>query len=151
MSFRALFFEHQFKRKMVQQYEIRLPYFRRGIHLITHHIENQLQALPEKGLINIFIQHTSAGLTINENADPSVRTDLEKYFDKYVPENAPYYRHTAEGADDMPAHIKSVITGSSLTIPVTNGRLNLGTWQGIFLCEFRNHGGGRRLLITVLG
>ncbi len=151
MSFRALFFEHQFKRKMVQQYEIRLPYFRRGIHLITHHIENQLQALPEKGLINIFIQHTSAGLTINENADPSVRTDLEKYFDKYVPENAPYYRHTAEGADDMPAHIKSVITGASLTIPVTNGRLNLGTWQGIFLCEFRNHGGGRRLLITVLG
>ncbi len=151
MSFRALFFEHQFKRKMIQQYEIRLPSFRRGIHLITHHIENQLQALPEKGLINIFIQHTSAGLTINENADPSVRTDLEKYFDKYVPENAPYYRHTAEGADDMPAHIKSVITGASLTIPVTNGRLNLGTWQGIFLCEFRNHGGGRRLLITVLG
>ncbi len=151
MSFRALFFEHQFKRKMVQQYEIQLPSFRRGIHLITHHIENQLQALPEKGLINIFIQHTSAGLTINENADPSVRTDLEKYFDKYVPENAPYYRHTAEGADDMPAHIKSVITGASLTIPVTNGRLNLGTWQGIFLCEFRNHGGGRRLLITVLG
>jgi len=134
---------------MTEQYEIMLPEFRRGIHLITRHIENQLNTLPDKGMINIFIQHTSAGLTINENADPSVRADLEKYFDKNVPENAPYYRHTMEGADDMPAHIKSVITGASLTIPVTNGRLNLGIWQGIFLCEFRNHGGGRKLLITV--
>jgi secondary thiamine-phosphate synthase enzyme len=134
---------------MTEQYEISLPEFRRGIHLITRHIENQLNTLPDKGMVNIFIKHTSAGLTINENADPSVRTDLEKYFDKNVPENAPYYRHTMEGADDMPAHIKSVITGASLTIPVTNGRLNLGTWQGIFLCEFRNHGGGRKLLITV--
>jgi len=134
---------------MTEQYEIMLPEFRRGIHLITRHIENQLNTLPDKGMINIFIQHTSAGLTINENADPSVRTDLEKYFDKNVPENDPYYRHTMEGADDMPAHIKSVITGASLTIPVTNGRLNLGIWQGIFLCEFRNHGGGRKLLITV--
>jgi len=134
---------------MTEQYEITLPEFRRGIHLITRHIENQLNTLPDKGMINIFIQHTSAGLTINENADPSVRADLEKYFDKNVPENAPYYRHTMEGADDMPAHIKSVITGASLTIPVTNGRLNLGIWQGIFLCEFRNHGGGRKLLITV--
>ncbi len=136
---------------MTEQYEIMLPEFRRGIHLITRHIENQLNTLPDKGMINIFIQHTSAGLTINENADPSVRTDLEKYFDKNVPENAPYYRHTMEGADDMPAHIKSVITGASLTIPVTNGRLNLGIWQGIFLCEFRNHGGGRKLLITFFG
>ena len=134
---------------MTEQYEIMLPEFRRGIHLITRHIENQLNTLPDKGMINIFIQHTSAGLTINENADPSVRADLEKYFDKNVPENAPYYRHTMEGADDMPAHIKSVITGASLTIPVTNGRLNLGIWQGIFLCEFRNHGGARKLLITV--
>jgi len=134
---------------MTEQYEIMLPEFRRGIHLITRHIENQLNTLPDKGMINIFIQHTSAGLTINENADPSVRADLEKYFDKNVPENAPYYRHTMEGADDMPAHIKSVITGASLTIPVTKGRLNLGIWQGIFLCEFRNHGGGRKLLITV--
>lgn len=134
---------------MTEQYEISLPEFRRGIHLITRHIESQLNNLPDKGMINIFIQHTSAGLTINENADPSVRNDLERYFDKNVPENAPYYRHTMEGADDMPAHIKSVITGASLTIPVTNGRLNLGTWQGIFLCEFRNHGGGRKLLITV--
>jgi secondary thiamine-phosphate synthase enzyme len=134
---------------MTEQYEISLPEFRRGIHLITRHIENQLNTLPDKGMVNIFIKHTSAGLTINENADPSVRTDLEKYFDKNVPENAPYYRHTMEGADDMPAHIKSVITGASLTIPITNGRLNLGTWQGIFLCEFRNHGGGRKFLITV--
>ena len=135
---------------MVDQFEIRLPEFPRGIHLITHHIEKQLISLPEKGMINIFIKHTSAGLTINENADPTVRTDLETYFDKNVPENAPFYRHTSEGADDMPAHIKSAIIGTSLNIPVTNGRLNLGTWQGIYLCEFRNHGGSRKLLITVI-
>jgi secondary thiamine-phosphate synthase enzyme len=134
---------------MVDQYEIGLPAYRRGIHLITHHIENQLNSLPEKGIINIFIKHTSAGLTINENADPTVRTDLETYFDKNVPENAPDYRHTLEGSDDMPAHIKSVIIGASLNIPITNGKLNLGTWQGIYLCEFRNHGGSRKLLITV--
>jgi secondary thiamine-phosphate synthase enzyme len=136
---------------MVEQYEIRLPALSRGIHLITHLIEKQLNTLPTKGIVNIFIQHTSAGLAINENADPSVRTDLEHFLDKNVPENSPYFRHTVEGADDMPAHIKSVITGASLTIPITDGRLNLGTWQGIFLCEFRNHGGGRKLLITVFG
>ncbi|MCF8365339.1 MAG: secondary thiamine-phosphate synthase enzyme YjbQ [Bacteroidales bacterium] len=134
---------------MIEQFEIKLPNFRRGIHLITHHIESQLKNLPQKGLLNIFIQHTSAGLTINENADPAVRTDLEKYFDKFVPENEPYFDHTLEGSDDMPAHIKSTLTGSSLTIPVSNGRLNLGTWQGIYLCEFRNHGGSRRLMITI--
>jgi secondary thiamine-phosphate synthase enzyme len=136
---------------MIEQFEISLPAFRRGFHLVTHHIESHLKDLPEKGLVNIFIRHTSAGLTINENADPTVRTDMEAFFDKYVPENEPYFRHVLEGADDMPAHIKSSLTGVSLTIPVTNGRLNLGTWQGIYLCEFRNHGGSRRLQITIYG
>ncbi len=136
---------------MIEQFEISLPAFRRGFHLVTHHIESQLKNLPDKGMVNIFIRHTSAGLTINENADPTVRTDIEAFFDKYVPEYEPYFKHTMEGADDMPAHIKSSLTGVSLTIPVTNGRLNLGTWQGIYLCEFRNHGGSRRLLITIYG
>jgi secondary thiamine-phosphate synthase enzyme len=100
-------------------------------------------------MINIFIMHTSAGLTINENADPTVRHDLEKFLDKIAPENELYYRHTMEGADDMPAHIKSTLTGSSVTIPITNGHLNMGTWQGIYLCEFRNFGGTRKLLVTI--
>lgn len=134
---------------MIQQFEIRLPSFRRGFHLVTRHIESQLNNLPEKGLVNIFINHTSAGLTINENADPTVRTDMEKYFDRYVPENESYFDHTMEGPDDMPAHIKATFTGSSVTIPVTNHRLSLGTWQGIYLGEFRNHGGSRRLTVTV--
>lgn len=134
---------------MIQQHEIRLPSFKRGVHLITRSIEENLPKLPEKGMINIFIKHTSAGLTINENADPTVRHDLEKYLDKTAPENEPYYRHTMEGADDMPAHIKSTLTGSSVTIPITNGRLNMGTWQGVYLCEFRNFGGGRKLLVTI--
>ena len=136
---------------MIEQFEITLPAFRRGFHLVTNHIESQLKNLPEKGMVNIFIKHTSAGLTINENADPTVRTDMEAFFNKYVPENEPFFRHVFEGADDMPAHIKSSLTGVSLTIPVTNGRLNLGTWQGIYLCEFRNHGGSRRVTITVYG
>lgn len=134
---------------MIEQFEIRLPAFKRGFHLVTHHIESQLKNLPQKGMINFFMQHTSAGLTINENADPTVRTDMEKFFDKYVRENEPYFDHTFEGADDMPAHIKATLTGVSLTIPVSHGRLNLGTWQGIYLCEFRNHGGKRRLVITM--
>lgn len=136
---------------MVDQFEILLPSFDKGIHLITRNIESQLTKLPTKGLVNIFIKHTSAGITINENADPTVRTDMAKYFDKYVPENEPYYRHTMEGPDDMPAHIKASLTGTSITIPVTNGKLNMGIWQGIYLCEFRNHGGGRKLVITVYG
>ncbi|OQX82126.1 MAG: secondary thiamine-phosphate synthase [Bacteroidetes bacterium 4484_276] len=136
---------------MIQQHEIRLPSFKRGVHLITRSIEENLPKLPEKGMINIFIKHTSAGLTINENADPTVRHDLEKYLDKTAPENEPYYRHTMEGADDMPAHIKSTLTGSSVTIPITNGRLNMGTWQGVYLCEFRNYGGTRKLLVTIYG
>ena len=134
---------------MIEQFEISLPTFRRGFHLVTHYIVTQLKDLPQKGLVNIFMHHTSAGLTINENADPTVRSDMGKFFDKYVKENEPYYNHTLEGADDMPAHIKATLTGVSLTIPVSNGYLNLGTWQGIYLCEFRNRGGNRRLIITV--
>ncbi len=134
---------------MISQYEIKLPAFRRGFHLITHHILNQVDSLPEKGLMNIFIHHTSAGLMINENADPSVRTDLNSSFDHLAPERMSYYTHVMEGDDDMPAHIKSALTGVSLTIPISNGRLNLGTWQGIFLGEFRNHGGSRRLTVTI--
>lgn len=134
---------------MIQQIEIALPSFRRGFHLITHLIEGQLSDLPSKGMVNIFIQHTSAGLTINENADPTVRSDFETVFNKMVPEDDKDYIHTFEGKDDMPAHIKSSLAGQSITIPVTNHRLNLGTWQGIYLCEFRNHGGKRRLIISV--
>jgi len=136
---------------MIQQLEIRLHAFKRGVHLVTRLIDENLHELPDKGLINIFIKHTSAGLTINENADPSVRHDLDKYFDKIAPENESYYRHTMEGADDIPAHIKSMLSGSSVTIPITNGRLNMGTWQGVYLCEFRNYGGERKLLITIYG
>ena len=134
---------------MIQQIEIVLPSFRRGYHLITHLIEDQLPELPLKGIINIFIQHTSAGLTINENADPTVRSDFETVFNKLVPEGDRDYIHTFEGDDDMPAHIKSSLVGQSVTIPITNHRLNLGTWQGIYLCEFRNHGGKRRLIMTI--
>ncbi len=134
---------------MIEQYEIALPSFNKGFHLITHFIEQNLSSLPVKGLVNVFIKHTSAGLSINENADPTVRYDMDKAMNKIVPENEPYYQHIFEGADDMPAHIKTVLTGASVTIPVTNGKLNLGTWQGIYLGEFRNRGGRRRLIITV--
>ncbi len=134
---------------MIQQIEIVLPSFRRGYHLITYLIEDQLPELPSKGIIHIFIQHTSAGLTLNENADPTVRTDFETIFNKIVPEGDNDYIHTFEGKDDMPAHIKSTLVGQSVTIPITNQRLNLGTWQGIYLCEFRNHGGKRRIVMTI--
>jgi secondary thiamine-phosphate synthase enzyme len=109
----------------------------------------QIPELPKTGLINVFIHHTSAGLMINENADPSVLTDMENMFNHLVPENLPFLVHTMEGSDDMPAHVKSALTGVSLTIPISEGRLKLGTWQGIFLCEFRNHGGQRKLTVTV--
>lgn len=135
---------------MVEQIEIRLPAFKRGYHLITDSIERQLPKLPEKGLVNILIQHTSAGISLNENADPSVRYDFETFMSKLVPENDPDFTHIFEGADDQPAHLKSSLIGASLTIPVTNHRLNLGTWQGIYLCEFRNFGGRRKLVITIL-
>ena len=102
-------------------------------------------------MLQVFIKHTSAGLTINENADPTVRMDFETHFNKMVPENAPYYKHDTEGPDDMPAHIKSALLGSSVTIPISNGRLNLGTWQGIYLCEHRDHGGNRHIVLTAYG
>lgn len=134
---------------MTDQLEILLPEFSRGYHLITHIIEDQLPELPDKGMINVFIKHTSAGLTINENADPSVRIDFETIFNKLIPENDSSYIHTMEGADDMPAHIKTSLTGNSITIPITNNRMNLGIWQGIYLCEFRNRGGKRKLVLTI--
>ena len=136
---------------MVKQYDIQLPAFKRGFHLVTHHIADAIEALPDTGLVNVFLHHTSAGLIINENADASVRTDLDNSFDELAPEGMSYYTHTMEGDDDMPAHVKSALTGVSLTIPISGGKLKLGTWQGIFLCEFRNHGGPRRLTLTVYG
>jgi len=134
---------------MISQIELSLPPFSRGFHLITSHIVKALGALPATGLLNVFIHHTSAGLCINENADPTVLSDMETAFNRLAPERLPGYQHTLEGDDDMPAHVKSALTGVSLTIPITNGRLKLGTWQGIFLCEFRNHGGPRKLTLTV--
>jgi secondary thiamine-phosphate synthase enzyme len=136
---------------MIEQFEIRLPAFKRGIHLITDIVEKQLINLPVKGLANIFIMHTSAALTVNENADSTVRTDMESFFDAYVPENESYYQHTLEGADDMPAHIKTALIGYSVNVPIANGRLKLGTWQGLYLCEFRNHATSRRLTVTIIG
>ncbi len=125
----------------------------RGFHLITEEILAQLPELKSYsvGLLHLFIQHTSAALTINENADPTVRQDFENFFNRTVPEDQPYYRHNDEGSDDLPAHLKSSILGSSLSIPISEGRLNLGTWQGIYLCEHRNHGGSRRLVVTLQG
>jgi len=134
---------------MIQQKEISLPRFNRGYHLVTSLIEEQLPELPDTGLLHILVKHTSAGITINENADPSVRTDFESFMNELIPENHPLYIHTMEGADDMPAHLKASLMGSSVSIPITNGRLNLGTWQGIYLCEFRNYGGNRKLVVTI--
>lgn len=131
------------------QYEIRLPAFKRGFHLITHHVLDGIGDLPQAGLAHIFLHHTSAGLLINENADPSVRVDLNSSFDKLAPERLPHYTHTMEGDDDMPAHIKAAMTGIDLTIPISQGRLKLGTWQGIFLAEFRDHASSRRLTVTI--
>lgn len=136
---------------MIEQTEFALAPRRRGIHLVTGDILRQLPALPQKGLLNLLVKHTSAALALNENADPDVRHDLNEIFNRLVPENAPYYLHTLEGDDDMPAHAKSVIVGASLTIPITDGRLNLGTWQGIYLCEFRDYGGSRKIVATVMG
>ncbi len=134
---------------MITQNEFSLPVYPRGFHLITQFILSQISNLPTQGILHLFIKHTSAGLTINENADPDVRTDFENIFNKLVPENMPFLTHTIEGADDMPAHIKASLVGSSVTIPITNGQLNLGTWQGIYLCEFRNVGGARKLVATI--
>ncbi len=135
---------------MIHQSEFRLKPLSRGCHLITGEILRNLPGpLPQAGLLNIFVKHTSCGLTINENADPDVRHDLDKILDHIVPENQPYYYHTMEGLDDMPAHAKATLTDVSLTIPITNGLLSLGTWQGIYLCDFRDYGGPRSLLLTL--
>lgn len=134
---------------MIDQIEIALPQYKRGFHLITNEVVKNLPKLPEKGMVNLLLKHTSAAITINENADPTVRQDFETYFSKLIPDGASWFMHDSEGDDDMPAHLKSSIIGQSLTIPITNGKLNLGTWQGIYLCEFRNHGGQRKIVITI--
>lgn len=134
---------------MVRQYKLVLPPHKRGFHLITDEVISSILEWPEQGMMNVFIQHTSAGLTINENADPTVRQDFETSFRKIVPEGPQGYIHSYEGPDDMPAHIKSSLVGASLTIPISEGMPALGTWQGIYLCEFRNFGGSRKVLITV--
>lgn len=134
---------------MVRQYNLVLPPHERGFHLITNEVISSIQEWPDQGIMNVFIQHTSAGLTINENADPTVRQDFETSFRRIVPEGPAGYIHSYEGPDDMPAHIKSSLVGASLTIPISDGRPALGIWQGIYLCEFRNAGGRRRILITV--
>ncbi|KAK2956905.1 putative secondary thiamine-phosphate synthase enzyme YjbQ [Blattamonas nauphoetae] len=135
----------------MKQVEFALGAKSRGFHLVTNEIIGKLPPLPQVGLLHLMIMHTSAALTINENYDPSVRTDMESIFNRLVKEKEPYYTHTMEGADDMPAHAKSTLAGCDLTIPITNGRLNLGTWQGIYLCEFRNRGGARQITATVMG
>ena len=135
---------------MAVQVKFTLKPRRRGFHLITDEVLRQLPQLPVTGLLNLFVQHTSCALSICENWDPSVREDLESIYDRLIPENAPYYKHTLEGSDDMPAHAKCIITGVSINIPITDGRLNLGTWQGIYLGEFRNDGGSRQIVATIL-
>ena len=136
---------------MLQQVAFALRPRPRGFHLVTDEVLRQLPELPRTGLLHLFIKHTSCGLSVCENADPDVRTDLESIFNRLVKERESYYEHVLEGDDDMPAHAKSVLVGVELTLPITNGRLNLGTWQGIYLCEFRNHGGSRRVVATILG
>ena len=137
---------------MIQQTEFKLTAKRRGFHLVTSEILQHLpQPLPETGLLNLFIKHTSCSLSINENWDPEVRSDMEKIFSHLVRENEPYYNHVLEGSDDMPAHAKSSMIGVSITIPISRGRLNLGTWQGIYLCEHREEGGSRTVVATIYG
>ena len=125
----------------------------RGFHIITHDVLENIPELKDlkTGILQLFIKHTSASLTINENADPTVRTDFESHFNMLAPENQSYYQHTFEGSDDMPAHLKASLLGSSISIPITDGKLNLGTWQGIYLCEHRNRGSDRKLIITIQG
>lgn len=134
---------------MVIQKEFALRPFSRGFHLITQDVLVQLNPLPSCGILHLFIKHTSAGLAINENCDPDVLVDLNSVFDRLVPENQPYFLHTLEGVDDMPAHVKSILTGHHLSIPISNFSLNLGTWQGIYLCEFRNQAHNRTLVATI--
>lgn len=136
---------------MIRQVEITLPAFRRGYHLVTREIVSRLPQLSQSGLVNIFLRHTSAAISLNENADPTVRRDFETFMNKLIPDGDRSFSHTLEGADDMAAHLKSSVLGASLTIPIVDGRLGLGTWQGIYLCEFRNSGGSRELIVTILG
>ncbi len=138
---------------MIIQKEITLDARKRGFHLVTEEIAAQIPELRtvRHGLLHIFIKHSSASLTLNENADPTVRMDFESHFNRTIPENAPYYMHDTEGADDMPAHLKSSVLGSSVSIPVTDGKLNMGIWQGIYFCEHRNYGGARELVLTLIG
>ncbi len=136
---------------MISQTEINIPAHHRGCHLITELIVGQLPQLPERGLLHLHILHTSAALTLNENYDPDVRRDLDAILDHIVPERQHYFTHTLEGDDDMPAHAKAALIGPSLTIPISRHRLRLGTWQGIYLCEFRNNGGPRRVVATIIG
>ena len=136
---------------MWKQVEFELQSRKRGFHLITGEVLRNLPPLPKVGLLHLFIRHTSAGLSINENADPYVRVDMESIFNHLIKEREPYYQHTLEGDDDMPAHAKSSIIGTTVTVPITNGKLNLGTWQGIYLCEFRDYGGNRRIVATISG
>lgn len=136
---------------MVQQSSFTLRARRRGYHVITTEVIDQIPELPDTGLLHLFIQHTSAAITVNEAADPDVLVDFESVFNHIVPENLPFLVHTMEGPDDMPAHIKAAMIGHSITLPITGGRLNLGTWQGIYLCEFRNRASGRKIVATVYG
>lgn len=138
-----------FVKKMTEQKEFRIQSRARGVYLITEEIQTHLPKLPEQGILHLFIRHTSAGLTINENAAPSVREDFNNFMNDLVPEHWPHYTHTMEGSDDMPAHLKATIFGSSVSIPITDGRLNLGTWQGIYFGEFRNSGGDRKIIATI--
>jgi len=135
------------------QKELRLASYKRGFHLVTHSIVRQIPEIKtiKIGMLQVFIKHTSASLTINENADPTVREDFESHINKMVPENMPYYLHNYEGSDDMPAHIKASLLGASVQIPITEGKLNLGVWQGIYLCEHRNNASGRNLVLTAFG
>lgn len=135
------------------QKEILLKSRTKGFHLITDEVISSIIEIKQIkiGIVNLLLKHTSASITLNENADPDVRSDMKNYFDDVVPENTSYFEHTSEGADDMPAHIKTSLLGNSITIPITNGKLNLGTWQGIYLCEHRNYGGTRKLVITING
>ena len=138
---------------MWAQQQINLPAFSRGFHIITSYVIDSVPEIKNQsiGMLHLFIKHTSASIAINEGADPDVRVDFETHFNKLVPENSPDFIHNAEGPDDMPAHIKSAILGSSLAIPITDGKINLGTWQDIYLCEHRNHASGRKLIVTIEG
>ena len=147
---KSLYFHIRIVVLMIRQTTFHLSAKRRGCHLVTQEILEQLpKPLPQVGMLNLFVQHTSCALSINENYDPDVRTDMEAILNHMVKEMEPYYEHTMEGSDDMPAHAKCSLFGVSLTIPITNGKLNMGTWQGIYLCEFRNHGGSRKIVATI--